>query len=130
MRAGANTAAINYYFGGIDGLYAAALEEANQRLVPVEVLSAAIAGKTDARAKLQALIELVADKLMGPISSSWALGFSVVRSQRHRPRLRPWLETQGLLTPADLRARALKVRGFATASRQFKQTFKTIVGVV
>ncbi len=35
---------------GIDGLYAAVLEEANRRLVPVEALSAAIAGKTGARA--------------------------------------------------------------------------------
>jgi len=71
-RAGANAAAINYYFGGMDGLYAAVLEEANQRLVPVETISAAIAGKKDARAKLQAIIELVVDKLMGPASSSWA----------------------------------------------------------
>src|SRR5215470_12377032 len=62
-RAGANSAAINYYFGGMDGLHAAVLEEANRRLVPLESVTAAIARKTSARAKLQAIIELVVEKL-------------------------------------------------------------------
>jgi TetR/AcrR family transcriptional regulator, regulator of cefoperazone and chloramphenicol sensitivity len=70
-RAAVNPAAINYYFGGMEELYAAVLDEANQRLVPLEALSAAIAGKTGARAKLQAIIELAVDRLTGPISSSW-----------------------------------------------------------
>lgn len=96
LRAGANSAAINYYFGGIDGLYAAALEEANQRLVPLEALSAAIAGKTDARAKLQALLELVADKLMGPISSSWAFGVFSREITAPSPAIETLVETQGL----------------------------------
>src|SRR5262249_20253227 len=73
-RAGANSAAINYYFGGMDGLHAAVLEEANRRLVPLESVTAAIARKATARAKLQAIIELIVEKLLGPISSSWVLG--------------------------------------------------------
>src|SRR5262245_63051572 len=73
-RAGANTAAINYYFGGMDGLHAAVLEEANRRLVPLETVTAAIAKKTSARAKLQVIIELVVEKLLEPISSSWVFG--------------------------------------------------------
>jgi TetR/AcrR family transcriptional regulator, regulator of cefoperazone and chloramphenicol sensitivity len=72
-RARTNTAAINYYFGGMRGLYAAVLAEANRQLVPVEALSAAIAGKRGARAKLQAIIELAVVKLLSPISSSWVL---------------------------------------------------------
>jgi TetR/AcrR family transcriptional regulator, regulator of cefoperazone and chloramphenicol sensitivity len=96
LRAGANVAAINYYFGGIDALYAAALEEANRRLVPVEALSAAIAGKNDARAKLQALIELVANKLMGPISSSWAFRVLSREITAPSPALEALVETQGL----------------------------------
>src|SRR5262244_3904630 len=73
-RAGTNSAAINYYFGGMDGLHAAVLEEANRRLVPLETVTAAIAKKNSARAKLQVIIELVVEKLLGPISSSWVFG--------------------------------------------------------
>src|SRR5260370_36481377 len=38
-RAGTNTAAINYYFGGMEGLYAAVVWEAHDRLVPFEAVS-------------------------------------------------------------------------------------------
>ena len=73
-RAGANTAAINYYFGGMDGLYAAVLQEANRRLVPLAALASAVAGQSGARAQLQAIIELAVEKLTGPVSSSWVFG--------------------------------------------------------
>ena len=56
-RAGTNSAAINYYFGGMDGLYAAVLEEANIKLSSVitdilgmsgrRILQAIVAGETD-----------------------------------------------------------------------------------
>jgi AcrR family transcriptional regulator len=95
-RAGTNAAAVNYYFGGMEGLYAAALEEANRRLVPVEALSAAIAGKTDARAKLQAVIELAVDRLMGPISSSWVFGLFSREIIAPSPAIETLLEKQGL----------------------------------
>src|SRR5215472_3413394 len=55
-RAGANPAAVNYYFGGMEGLYAAVLEVAHGRLLTLEKLSSAIEGKTDAKAKLEAII--------------------------------------------------------------------------
>src|SRR5271169_1436643 len=51
-RAGTNTAAVNYYFGGMEGLYAAVVGEIPNRLFSVEALSAAVAGKRDAKAKL------------------------------------------------------------------------------
>jgi AcrR family transcriptional regulator len=73
-RAGANTAAVNYYFGGMDGLYAAVLEEANRRLIPLATLASTVAGKPDAKAQLQAIIELAVGKLTGPLSSPWAFG--------------------------------------------------------
>ncbi len=95
-QAGANAAAVNYYFGGIDGLYAAVLEEANRRLVPVEALSAAIAGKTDARAKLQAIIELVVGKLMDPISSSWVFAVFSREIISPSPAIEALVEKQGL----------------------------------
>lgn len=72
-RAGVNPAAINYYFGGMEGLYAAVIEEAHGRLLTFEKLTSAIEGKADAKAKLQAIIELAIDLLAGPISSSWVL---------------------------------------------------------
>ena len=51
-RAGVNTAAVNYYFGGIEGLHAAVLEEARNRLFSADAISAAVVGKSDAKAKL------------------------------------------------------------------------------
>jgi AcrR family transcriptional regulator len=70
-RAGTNTAAVNYYFGGIEGLYAAVLLEAHGRLLNFEKMAAVVAGKPDAQAKLHALIGLIAESLSGRASSSW-----------------------------------------------------------
>src|SRR5260370_972812 len=72
-RAGANTAAINYHFGGMEGLYSAVIEEAQGRLISLDQLRSAIAGKTDAKAKLEAILGLAVDLLTGPVSSSWVL---------------------------------------------------------
>jgi TetR/AcrR family transcriptional regulator, regulator of cefoperazone and chloramphenicol sensitivity len=72
-RAGTNTAAVNYYFGGMAGLYAAVIWEAHSRLVPFAAVSTAIAGKADAKAKLEAVIALVVRTITGPVSSSWVL---------------------------------------------------------
>jgi AcrR family transcriptional regulator len=95
-RARANTAAINYYFGGMDGLYAAVLEEANRRLVPLERVTAAVAKKTSARAKLQVIIELVVEKLLGPISSSWVFGIFSREMIVPTPMIEHLFETQVL----------------------------------
>jgi len=70
-RAGVNTAAVNYYFGGMEGLYLAVLAEAQSRLVTFDALSAAIAGKTSAEDKLRAIITLILRTLTGPVSTSW-----------------------------------------------------------
>ena len=70
-RAGTNTAAVNYYFGGIEGLHAAVLEEARNRLFSADAVSKAVAGKSDPKAKLEAVLEVVARALTGPLSSSW-----------------------------------------------------------
>jgi AcrR family transcriptional regulator len=71
-RAGTNAAAVNYHFGGIDNLYAAVVEEAHSRFVTLAAAEAALAGKADARAKLEAILELIVRVLTGP-RSSWAL---------------------------------------------------------
>ncbi len=103
-RAGANPAAVNYYFGGMDGLYAAVIETAFGRLLTLEKLASAIAGKHDAKAKLQAVVELAVDLLTGPISSSWVLrvvGREFVAPSR---ALEPLIERQGVPKARLLRA--------------------------
>jgi TetR/AcrR family transcriptional regulator, regulator of cefoperazone and chloramphenicol sensitivity len=72
-RAGTNTAAVNYYFGGMEGLYAAVLWEAHNRFVTFEMASAAVAGQTDVKGRLEAIIRLIIRTITGPVSSSWVL---------------------------------------------------------
>jgi TetR/AcrR family transcriptional regulator, regulator of cefoperazone and chloramphenicol sensitivity len=72
-RAHTNTAAVNYYFGGIEGLYAAVLEEARNSIFSDQTIATAIAGKTDPKAKLEAVFATVIQTLLGPVSSSWVL---------------------------------------------------------
>ena len=94
--AGTNSAAINYYFGGMDGLYAAVLEEANNRLVSLQSLSSAVAAASDAKDKLRAIIELAVDKLTGPVSSSWVLGVIGRELVAPSPALDELRERQGI----------------------------------
>src|SRR5271154_6682228 len=68
-RAGTNTAAVNYYFGGIEALYGAVMEEARNRIFSVREIGLAIAGKTTPEAKLGAAINVVIKSLLGPVSS-------------------------------------------------------------
>jgi TetR/AcrR family transcriptional regulator, regulator of cefoperazone and chloramphenicol sensitivity len=72
-RAQTNTAAVNYYFGGIDGLYAAVLEEARNSIFSDHTIAKAIEGKTSPKAKLEAIFHAVFQTLLGPASSSWVL---------------------------------------------------------
>jgi AcrR family transcriptional regulator len=82
-RAGANVAAVNYYFGSIEGLYAAVLDEAQRRFISFDDIAAAVAGKTDAKTKLRALIDLAVARLLAPASSSWA--FRVIAREMAAP---------------------------------------------
>ncbi len=72
-RAEVNAAAVNYYFGGIDGLYAAVLQDAHDRLLSYQAVSDAVAGQSDPESKLRALIGLIVRTLTGPASSSWMM---------------------------------------------------------
>jgi len=72
-RAGMNTAAVNYYFGGMEGLYSAVVWEAHNRFVTFEAASAAIAGKKDAKARLAAILDLAVRTITGPEFSDWPL---------------------------------------------------------
>lgn len=71
--AGTNTAAVNYYFGGMEALYAEVVAEAYRRLIGLDALSAAVASQAEPAAKLRAGIELIARTLTGQGLGSWEL---------------------------------------------------------
>ena len=58
-RAGVNGAAVNYYFGGKEGLYEEVLVEAHRQLVSLEELNAVMAAGGAPEEKLRAYLELV-----------------------------------------------------------------------
>ncbi len=95
-RAAANAAAINYYFGGMEGLYAAVIDEAHGRLITLEKLSAAVAGKRDAREKLATILRLAIDLLTGPIKSSWVLRVLAREFLAPSTVLDPLIEREGI----------------------------------
>ncbi len=70
-RAGMNAAAINYYFGGMEGLYVEVLVEAKERLFSTDDLLTLIAGENAAEARLRKLMEVVVTHLSGDATSSW-----------------------------------------------------------
>ena len=72
-RSGANAAAVVYHFGGMENLYKEVIHEARRRLAPSEALAVAVARQTDPKSKLTAFIGLLAGRLVGPLSSTWAL---------------------------------------------------------
>jgi AcrR family transcriptional regulator len=72
-RAGANAAGVNYHFGSLEGLYAAVLAAARDRLVASETFAevASLAGGPEE--KLRTLIRLVVRGAVKPDKSGWAL---------------------------------------------------------
>jgi len=95
-RAGANVAAINYYFGGTEGLHAAVIEAAHDRLITLDKLTAVVAGKPDARAKLESIFALAIDLLTGPISQSWVLRVLAREFLNPSPAIDRLIERQGI----------------------------------
>ena len=71
QRANVNAAAINYYFGGMEGLYEAVLGEAVRRMPRLETLSALVAQNPAARVQLRAVIALAAGVITGPPDHAW-----------------------------------------------------------
>jgi TetR/AcrR family transcriptional regulator, regulator of cefoperazone and chloramphenicol sensitivity len=71
-RCGANAAAVVYHFGGTESLYREVLQEARRRLAPSEALAAGVANETDPRKKLAIFIGMLASRMTGTASSTWA----------------------------------------------------------
>src|ERR1700722_9223159 len=89
-RAGVNSAAIVYHFGGMAGLHRAVLEEAQRRLVRTETLAAAVKAERDPRRQLEAFLGLIVKALTSPVSRSWA----------GKPFSREWVTPSTVYGPA------------------------------
>lgn len=81
-RAGTNMAAINYHFGGRDGLYECVLVEAHKQLVSLDELMELAGASTDPRLKLGAFITHMAE-MSGQPKAPW--GFRVVLREALSP---------------------------------------------
>ena len=106
-RAGTNSAAVNYYFGGIEGLYGEVLVEAHRRIVTYDALAALAHGEGSAEDKLRSLIGLLVRTVMGSTTPPWAWrvlsrevlapseGFRVLRERELLPKKRIGMEIIG-----------------------------------
>jgi TetR/AcrR family transcriptional regulator, regulator of cefoperazone and chloramphenicol sensitivity len=72
-RAGSNSAAINYYFGSIEGLYAEVLVAAHRSLATYEEIAAIAHGTFPPVEKLRRLMVMAVAALQQPPSRGWAL---------------------------------------------------------
>ncbi len=72
-RAGANCAAVNYYFGGIEGLYAAVLQESADLLLTSSEMRKVLAAHSKPEDKLREFLDQIVRTLTSPASSAWKL---------------------------------------------------------
>ena len=72
-RARVNTAAINYYFGGLSGLYEAVLVDAIQQIGKVQALTKIAATGSSAREQLSAIITLLVNAATKGTTETWVI---------------------------------------------------------
>lgn len=71
LRAGANAAAVNYHFGGIEALYENVLAEAHHRLMSYEVLARTVNADIEPKEKLRRFIGLLVKVVRTGNEQSW-----------------------------------------------------------
>jgi AcrR family transcriptional regulator len=94
-RAGTNMAAVNYHFGGKDGLYEAVLVEAHRRLVSLDDLQRIAAGRAPARERLLQVLRLVLGRV-AETRQAWAFKVLVQEMMAPSPQI-PALIRQAVL---------------------------------
>lgn len=72
-RAGTNSAAVNYYFGGIDGLYAEILVEAHHRVLSYEIIRTISETPGSPAEKLSLFIDRAFRSVLVPGADNWPL---------------------------------------------------------
>ncbi len=71
-RAKANIAAVNYHFGGIDGLHAAVLQMAHGQIFSLQAVADVMSESADPQAKLRALMTMMVQAMTQP-QTAWAV---------------------------------------------------------
>jgi len=94
-RAGTNMAAVNYHFGGKDGLYEAVLIEAHRRLVSLDDLQRIAAAQGPARERLEQVLRLVLARV-AETRQAWAFKVLVQEMMAPSPQI-PALIRQAVL---------------------------------
>ena len=95
-RARTCSAAVNYYFGGMEGLHAAVVNEAHNRLVTMESFRRVVARGPDPKVQFRALIELFVAASLSLPSVSWVLKVISREAVTPSPAGIGLLKTEGL----------------------------------